>query len=40
MSRRTMRAFVLTAPGECELRELPVPISAAGEAVVDVDRTG
>jgi hypothetical protein len=35
-----MRAFVLTAPGECAVRELPVPMAAAGEAVVDVDRTG
>jgi hypothetical protein len=35
-----MRAFVLTAPGECEVRELRVPMAAGGEAVVEVDRTG
>ena len=35
-----MRAFLLTAPGDCEVRGLLVPIAAAGEAVVDVDRTG
>jgi threonine dehydrogenase-like Zn-dependent dehydrogenase len=36
----TMRAFVLTAPGEHEVREVPRPAAAAGEAVVDVERVG
>jgi threonine dehydrogenase-like Zn-dependent dehydrogenase len=35
-----MRAFVLTGPYEAEVREVPVPHAAAGEAVVDVERVG
>ncbi len=35
-----MRAFVLTAPGECAVEEVPVPVPAPGEAVVDVERVG
>jgi threonine dehydrogenase-like Zn-dependent dehydrogenase len=35
-----MRAFVLTAPGECSVREVPAPVAAPGEAVVDVERVG
>jgi threonine dehydrogenase-like Zn-dependent dehydrogenase len=35
-----MRAFVLTAPGECSVQEVPVPAAAPGEAVVDVERVG
>jgi threonine dehydrogenase-like Zn-dependent dehydrogenase len=35
-----MRAFVLTAPGEYEVGEVPVPSAAPGEAVVDVERVG
>ncbi|MFJ2211142.1 zinc-binding dehydrogenase [Streptomyces sp. NPDC101062] len=35
-----MRAFVLTAPGEYAVREVPAPVAAPGEAVVDVERVG
>ncbi|MFC4499569.1 MULTISPECIES: zinc-dependent alcohol dehydrogenase [Streptomyces] len=35
-----MRAFVLTAPGECSVREVPAPVAAPGEVVVDVERVG
>src|SRR5205085_8217263 len=35
-----MRAVVLTGPGACEVREVPVPEPAPGEAVVDVERVG
>jgi threonine dehydrogenase-like Zn-dependent dehydrogenase len=35
-----MRAFVLTAPGECTVQEVPPPAAAPGEAVVDVERVG
>jgi threonine dehydrogenase-like Zn-dependent dehydrogenase len=35
-----MRAFVLTAPGECSVQEVPLPRAAPGEAVVDVERVG
>src|SRR5215218_5388788 len=35
-----MRAFVLTAPGECSVQEVPDPKAAPGEAVVDVERVG
>ena len=37
---RTMRAFVLTGPGECEVQEVPAPVAAPGEVVVDVERVG
>ena len=37
---RTMRAFVLTAPGECSVQEVPAPVAASGEAVIDVERVG
>ncbi len=40
MSTSTMRAFVLVAPREPEVQELPVPIPDAGEAVVSVERVG
>lgn len=36
----TMRAFVLTAPGECSVQEVPAPTAAPGEVVVDVERVG
>jgi threonine dehydrogenase-like Zn-dependent dehydrogenase len=36
----TMRALVLTAPGECSVHEVPVPVAAPGEAVIDVERVG
>jgi threonine dehydrogenase-like Zn-dependent dehydrogenase len=35
-----MRAFVLAAPGEGAVQEVPVPAAAPGEVVVDVDRVG
>jgi threonine dehydrogenase-like Zn-dependent dehydrogenase len=35
-----MRAFVLTAPGESSVQEVPAPVAAPGEAVVDVERVG
>ncbi|MFE6618196.1 zinc-binding dehydrogenase [Streptomyces sp. NPDC057740] len=35
-----MRAFVLTAPGTYEVQELPAPVAAPGEVVVDVERVG
>ena len=35
-----MRALVLTAPGECSVQEVPVPVPAPGEAVIDVERVG
>ncbi len=36
----TMRAFVLTGPGECSVQEVPAPRAAPGEVVVDVERAG
>jgi threonine dehydrogenase-like Zn-dependent dehydrogenase len=35
-----MRAFVLTGPGGCAVQEVPAPVPAPGEAVVDVERVG
>ncbi|SNS12411.1 D-arabinose 1-dehydrogenase, Zn-dependent alcohol dehydrogenase family [Geodermatophilus saharensis] len=35
-----MRAFVLTGPGEGAVHEVPVPVAARGEVVVEVDRAG
>ncbi|NUS76095.1 MAG: alcohol dehydrogenase catalytic domain-containing protein [Streptomyces sp.] len=35
-----MRAFVLTAPGEYAVQEVPAPEPGPGEAVVDVERVG
>jgi 2-desacetyl-2-hydroxyethyl bacteriochlorophyllide A dehydrogenase len=35
-----MRAFVLTAPREYEVVEVPAPVPLPGEAVVDVERVG
>jgi threonine dehydrogenase-like Zn-dependent dehydrogenase len=40
MSASTMRAFVLTGPGHGAVHEVPVPVAAAGEVVVTVDRAG
>ncbi len=40
MSTDSMRAFVLTAPREYSVLEVPVPVPAPGEAVVDVERVG
>ena len=36
----TMRAYVLTAPGQGGVREVAVPAATAGEVVVDVERVG
>ena len=35
-----MRAFVLTAPGTYEVRDVPAPEPVPGEAVIDVERVG
>jgi threonine dehydrogenase-like Zn-dependent dehydrogenase len=35
-----MRAFVLTAPGAYAVQEVPAPVAAPGEVVVDVERVG
>ena len=35
-----MRAFVLTAPGEYAVQDVPAPQAAPGEVVVDVERVG
>lgn len=35
-----MRAYVLASPGEGSVQEVPAPVAAAGEAVVDVERVG
>ena len=35
-----MRAFVLTAPCKGEVQEVPSPVAAPGEVVVDVERVG
>ncbi|WP_406130363.1 zinc-binding dehydrogenase [Streptomyces sp. NBC_00989] len=40
MTIRLMRAFVLTAPGKYAVQEVPVPVAAPGEAVIDVERVG
>jgi 2-desacetyl-2-hydroxyethyl bacteriochlorophyllide A dehydrogenase len=36
----TMRAFVLSAPREFEVREIEAPLPAPGQVVVDVERVG
>src|SRR3954453_14978857 len=36
----TMRAYVLTGPGEGSVQEGPVPEATPGEVVVDVERAG
>jgi threonine dehydrogenase-like Zn-dependent dehydrogenase len=40
MTSTTMRAFVLTAPFEGAVEEVPAPRPEAGEVVVDVERVG
>jgi hypothetical protein len=40
MSTRTMRAYVLTRPRQGEVQEVPPPMAAPGEVVVDVERIG
>jgi threonine dehydrogenase-like Zn-dependent dehydrogenase len=36
----TMRAYVLTGPGEGSVEDVPAPVATPGEAVVDVERVG
>ena len=36
----TMRAFVITGPGEAGVYEVEAPVAAPGEVVVDVERVG
>jgi threonine dehydrogenase-like Zn-dependent dehydrogenase len=40
MSTRKMRAYVLTRPREGDVQEVPAPVAAPGEVVVDVERVG
>jgi threonine dehydrogenase-like Zn-dependent dehydrogenase len=40
MSFASMRAFVLTAPGEFSVQDVPAPVAGPGEAVIDVERVG
>ena len=40
MSTRTMRAYVLTGPRQGEVQEVPAPVAAPGEVVIDVERVG
>jgi threonine dehydrogenase-like Zn-dependent dehydrogenase len=40
MSTRAIRAFVLTGPREASVQEVPAPVAAPGEVVVDVERAG
>ncbi|WAL74656.1 alcohol dehydrogenase catalytic domain-containing protein [Kitasatospora sp. YST-16] len=40
MNRRTIRAYVLTGPFEGAVQEVPAPVAAPGEVVVDVERVG
>ena len=35
-----MRAYVLAGPGEGEMQEVPTPVAAPGEVVIDVERVG
>ena len=35
-----MRAFVVTGPGESEVREVDAPVAGPGQAIVDVHRVG
>jgi threonine dehydrogenase-like Zn-dependent dehydrogenase len=37
---RTMRAYVLTGPGEGSVQDVPAPVATPGEVVVDVERVG
>ena len=36
----TMRAFVITGPGQAEVLDVDEPVAAPGEVVVDVARAG
>jgi threonine dehydrogenase-like Zn-dependent dehydrogenase len=35
-----MRAFVVTGPGRCEVGDVPGPVAAPGQVVIDVERAG
>ncbi|MGA4992669.1 zinc-dependent alcohol dehydrogenase [Nonomuraea bangladeshensis] len=35
-----MRALVLTGPGKAEVQDVPAPVAAAGQVIVDVERVG
>jgi threonine dehydrogenase-like Zn-dependent dehydrogenase len=35
-----MRALVMTGPGACVVQDVPAPVAASGEAVIDVARVG
>lgn len=35
-----MRALVFTGPGETQVREVPAPVAAAGQVIVEVQRAG
>ena len=39
-SGATIRAYLLTAPGQGGVEEVPAPVATAGEVVVDVERVG
>lgn len=36
----TMRALILTGPGECSVQDVPAPVATPGEVVIDVERAG
>jgi threonine dehydrogenase-like Zn-dependent dehydrogenase len=40
MNTRTMRAYVLAGPREGGVQEVPAPVAAPGEVVIDVERVG
>ena len=40
VSATTMRAFVVTAPGQADVREVAAPVAQPGEVVIDVERAG
>ncbi|MFC7534229.1 zinc-binding dehydrogenase [Actinoplanes sp. GCM10030250] len=35
-----MRALIFTGPGQAEVREVPAPVAAPGQVIVDVERAG
>src|SRR5215469_3999644 len=40
VSATTMRAFVVTGPGEAGVQEVDAPVARPGEVVIDVERAG
>ena len=40
VSAKTMRAFVVAAPGEAGVQEVEAPVARPGEVVIDVERAG